>query len=260
MVVPGDFQPPAVHALAHAMNAALGNLGTTVSLRAPVLFGDADPMESLTALCADIDAGKVELLLILGTNPVYSAPADLAFEARLKKVPLRVHLGLHDDETAGLCHWHVPETHPLEAWSDGRSYDGTVTVLQPLIAPLYGGKSAHDVLIALSDSPDRTAHDVVKEHFAAAHPGANKASVEARFLRALHDGIASPAEPPAAAPPVKSLREAPARRRDPSPRAQPPASRATASSSCSAPIQRPCTTGASPATPGSRRSRARSPR
>src|SRR5207244_1045652 len=105
--------------------------------------GPADAVASLRALCDDIDAGKVELLLILGTNPVYGAPADLDFATRLKKVPLRVHLGLYDDETAGLCHWHVPEAHPLEAWSDGRAYDGTVTIIQPLIAPLYEGKTAH---------------------------------------------------------------------------------------------------------------------
>src|SRR5262249_2260166 len=106
---------------------------------------------------------------------------------------LRVHLGLYDDETAGLCHWHVPEAHPLEAWSDARSYDGTVTILQPLIAPLYGGKTAHDLLIPLSDRPERTPHDLVKQRFAPATT--DKSSIEAAFRRALHDGIAHRALP-----------------------------------------------------------------
>jgi molybdopterin-containing oxidoreductase family iron-sulfur binding subunit len=202
VVVPGDFQPPAVHALAHAINEALGNVGATVWVGKPALFGPADPVASLAALCQDMDAGKVETLLILGTNPVYGAPADLAFEAKLKKVPLRVHLGLHDDETAGLCHWHVPEAHSLEAWTDGRAYDGTVTIIQPLIAPLYGGKTAHEMLIALSDHPERTAHDAVQEHFARQSP-------ETTFARALHDGIAASAPPRLFAPQVRSLRDLP---------------------------------------------------
>ena len=90
-----------------------------------------------------MNAGNVSLLVILSANPVYSAPVDLKFADAMEKVALRVHLGLYEDETAALCHWHIPETHYLESWSDVRADDGTVTIIQPLIAPLYGGKSTH---------------------------------------------------------------------------------------------------------------------
>ena len=96
-----------------------------------------------------MNAGTVDFLLILGGNPVYTAPADLEFGAALQKVALRAHVGLYEDETAELCQWHVPEAHFLEAWSDVRSDDGTVTIVQPLIAPLYGGKSRHEVLVGV---------------------------------------------------------------------------------------------------------------
>ena len=86
-----------------------------------------------------MNAGSVDVLVIVGGNPVYTAPADLAFADALGKVPLRVHLSPHHDETSALCHWHIPEAHFLEAWSDARAYDGTVSIVQPLIAPLYGG-------------------------------------------------------------------------------------------------------------------------
>ena len=101
---------------------------------------EAEPVaqtESLRELVQDMDAGQVDLLLMVGGNPVYNAPADLVFGERLAKVPLRVHLALYDDETSALCHWHVPEAHYLESWSDARAYDGTVSIVQPLIAPLY---------------------------------------------------------------------------------------------------------------------------
>src|SRR5262249_58086980 len=107
-------------------------------------------LESLKELVADLNGGKVDLLLILGGNPVYTAPADLNFADALGKAQLRVHLSLNEDETSALCHWQVPEAHFLESWSDARGYDGTVSIVQPLIAPLYGGKSAHDLLAAMS--------------------------------------------------------------------------------------------------------------
>ena len=105
-----------------------------------------------------MSAGKVEVLVILGANPAYAAPADLGFAELLEsdKVPLRIHLGLYEDETAERCHWHLPEAHPLEAWSDARAADGTVSIVQPLIAPLYGGQSAHEVLAAFTSRPERS--------------------------------------------------------------------------------------------------------
>src|SRR5258708_25339195 len=105
-------------------------------------------------------AGRVEVLLVLGGTPAYSAPADLDFAAAMDKVKLRVHLGLYEDETAALSHWHIPQAHPLEAWSDARAFDGTATIMQPLIAPLYdSARSAHDVLAALGSPPDPRSRD-----------------------------------------------------------------------------------------------------
>src|SRR5213078_5414881 len=96
----------------------------------------------------DMNAGNVRLLVMLGGNPVYTAPVDLKFSDAMQKVALRVHLGMQQDETAAQAHWHISEAHYLEAWSDVRSDDGTATIMQPMIAPLYGSKSAHEVIAA----------------------------------------------------------------------------------------------------------------
>ena len=156
LVIAGDGQPPAVHALAHAMNQALGNVGKTVVYTEPVEAEPVDQLQSLRDLVADMNAGRVDALVIVGGNPVYTAPADLKLAEAMGKVPLRVHLSLYDDETSALCHWQIPEAHFLEAWSDARGYDGTVSIVQPLIAPLYDGKSAHELLAAMSDRPERS--------------------------------------------------------------------------------------------------------
>jgi len=129
LVVAGDQQPPPVHALAHAMNHALGSVGRTVTYTAPVEAQPVDHLESLGSLVRDMNAGKVEMLVILGGNPVYTAPADVRFADHLGKVALRLHLGLYEDETSARCHWHIPQAHDLESWSDARAYDGTVSLL-----------------------------------------------------------------------------------------------------------------------------------
>ena len=95
----------------------------------------------------------MDVLLILGGNPAYNAPVELGMRDRIKKAKLRIHHGLYEDETSEVCQWHLPETHFLETWSDARAFDGTVTIMQPLIAPLYGGRSAHELLTMLTDSP-----------------------------------------------------------------------------------------------------------
>ena len=120
---------------------------------------------------ADIEAGKVDVLLIIGGNPVLTAPADLEFAARLATVGFRVRLGLYDDETSHLCHWHLPETHYLEAWSDTRAYDGTVTIMQPLIAPLYEGHSAHEVVAFVTNGAEQSGYDIVRGHWQGRHGG-----------------------------------------------------------------------------------------
>ncbi len=138
-------------------------------------------------LVADMRGGKVDLLVILGGNPAYDAPADLDFADLLKsnKVPLRVHLGLYQNETADLCHWHVNQTHELEAWGDARAYDGTVSIIQPLIAPLYQGKSAHEFVALLSGQADATGYDLVRGYWQKQPSGGD---FEAFWRKSLHDG------------------------------------------------------------------------
>jgi len=186
LVLAGEQQSAAVHALAHAMNAALGNAGKTVFYTDPVEADPADQVASLSDLVKDLDAGAVDLLLILGGNPAYNAPVELGLRDRLKKATLRIHLGLQEDETSELCHWHLPMTHYLEAWSDCRAHDGTVTIMQPLIAPLYAGKSAHEVLAMLTDQPERSGYDIVKSYWNSHHTGAD---FEPWWRKAVHDGV-----------------------------------------------------------------------
>jgi MoCo/4Fe-4S cofactor protein with predicted Tat translocation signal len=187
VVIPGDHQPPVVHALAHAINQSLGNVGKTVFYTDPVDANPINQTESLKNLVADMRAGKVDLLLILGGNPAYDAPADLGFADALKntKIPLRIHHGLYQDETAELCHWHLNEAHYLEAWGDTRAYDGTISIVQPLIAPLYGGKSAYEVVAMLSGQPETSGHDLVQNYWRKQHPAAD---FDMFWRRSLHDG------------------------------------------------------------------------
>ncbi|HTS08274.1 MAG TPA: molybdopterin oxidoreductase, partial [Candidatus Eisenbacteria bacterium] len=187
IVLAGDNQPPAVHALAHAMNAQLGNVGKTVFYTDSVDANPINQTESLKELVADMQGGKVDLLIILGGNPVYDAPADLNFADVLKngKTPIRVHHGLYQDETAELCQWHVPATHELESWGDARAYDGTVSIIQPLIAPLYNGKSAIEFFGMLSGQSDATGYELVRSYWQKQHPGAD---FEQFWRKSLHDG------------------------------------------------------------------------
>ena len=187
VIIAGDHQPPVVHAFAHAMNQALGNVGKTVIYSEPV---DANPVkrtDSIKDLVADMRAGKVDMLFIMGGNPAYDAPADLAFADALKNtnIPMRVHLGLYQDETAELCQWHVNEAHYLESWGDTRAYDGTVSIVQPLIAPLYGGKSAYELTALLAGQAEATGHEVVQGYWKKQHSGAD---FDAFWRKSLHDG------------------------------------------------------------------------
>jgi molybdopterin-containing oxidoreductase family iron-sulfur binding subunit len=199
VVVAGHYQPASVHALAQAMNQSLGNVGTTVAYGASIDVS-AGHSGSLNELVSAMDAGQVELLVISGLNPVYSAPADLKFAEKLRKVPLIVYHGLHVDETALLSHWNVADTHPLESWGDARAYDGTVTIIQPLIAPLYEGRSIYEVIGSFSSQPDRRGYQIVKDYWTRAFAGGAGWTIRAAggqpfkdaetfWRRALHDGL-----------------------------------------------------------------------
>jgi len=199
IVIVGDHQPPSVHALAHEINSHLGNIGKTVFYTDPIDANPINQTESLKDLVADIHGGKVDLLIILGGNPAYEAPADLDFVNVLKngKVPLRVHLGLYQNETAELCQWHVNQAHELEGWGDACAYDGTVSIVQPLIAPLYGGKSALEFVALLTGQADATGYDLVRAYWQKQHRGAD---FEQFWRKSLHDGwidgTASPTQSP----------------------------------------------------------------
>ena len=185
LVVAGDNQAPVVHALAHAINAALGNAGQTVVYIDPLSPGsEKTQVEQFKELIGDIDGGRVKMLVVLGGNPVYNSPADLKLSAdRMNKIALRVHLGLHQDETAELCHWHVHAKHYFEGWSDGRAFDGTATIVQPIIAPLYDGKNAHEVVqLFFKEGFDKKDSDIVKAYWQTATitPAAGKAAEPAK--------------------------------------------------------------------------------
>jgi len=188
LVVAGEQQSAAVHALAHAINASLGNVGTTLYYTEPVEAEPTGYLESLRELCAEMDGGKVDLLLILGGNPVYDAPHDFDFAAKMKRVSTSIHLSPYFDETSAYCLWHVSESHYLEAWSDARAYDGTASIIQPLIAPLYYTKSAHDVVAAFSDKPGMPPYDVVRAYWTAASAHL-ETSVDAGWRKWLNDGV-----------------------------------------------------------------------
>src|SRR5687767_9543016 len=165
LVIAGEGQPPSVHVLAHAINEALGNVGATVTYTQTAEARPMNQLAGLRELVGEMNAGTVSFVLILGANPVYSAPADVKFVDALDKVPLRAHVGLYQDETAARCHWHIPEAHFLETWSDVRGDDGTATIVQPLIAPLYGGRSLHEIVSAFGEGGVRSAYDLVREYW-----------------------------------------------------------------------------------------------
>jgi len=225
-VVAGEHQPAVVHALARAMNETLGNVGATVTYVAPFVESPADGAASLAALVGDMRAGKVDALFILGANPVFTAPEDLKFAEALDKVATRIHLGLYHDETADLSHWHIPEAHFLESWGDVRAFDGTVSLIQPLVAPIYDGRTAIEIVAALNGTPGQSAMDLVKAHWTTAFTaqaatlrnrhGQAFANAESFWRNALHDGFVAgtsvlagataPAAPAAAAAPAPAVK------------------------------------------------------
>jgi MoCo/4Fe-4S cofactor protein with predicted Tat translocation signal len=191
-VIPGLYQDASVASLAAAINSALGNTGKTVLVAGESAIPLAsDQLAGFKALVADLNAGKVDWLVMLNTNPIYDAPADLEFAAAFEKAfpafnssGVAVHVGSHVNETGLISHWHIPTAHYLESWSDARSYDGTVSIVQPLIDPLYGGKSAHDIFQTLLEEPALSAYEAVR---VTARP-LIKGDFEVGWRKALHQG------------------------------------------------------------------------
>jgi MoCo/4Fe-4S cofactor protein with predicted Tat translocation signal len=166
VVIAGAEQAAVLHVLAHAMNHVLENNGKTVTYSDVPEVSLANKFESLKSLVSDMKSGAVDLLIILGGNPVYSTPQDVNFSDALVKVKLSVRLGQYEDETSVRCTWHIPESHFLEAWSDTRAFDGTATIAQPLIAPLYSTtKSSHELLDEFMGKSGRRGYDIVTEYW-----------------------------------------------------------------------------------------------
>jgi len=228
LVVAGPTVSPAGRALAFALTQRLNPGGGPLAFIEPVERGPLDHGASIAALTDAMRAGAVDTLLILDANPAYDAPADLEFATLLKRVPLSAHLGLYRDETARAAGWHLPMAHTYEAWSDARAHDGTASIVQPLIAPLYGGRSAHEILAVLAGADTRDGHALVRATWLGpgTHPRRNppgpgagdaagadaERAWRASLRRGIVDGSAAPAVtvPAARVPPPPAGAAAPA--------------------------------------------------
>ena len=185
VVLAGETQPPEVHALAMALNQRLESLGGAVSLLDTGREARPSQEDALADLAEDMNAGTVDAVIMMGVNPVYDAPAALNVADGLKRVDETIHVGLHVDETARASRWHLPAAHYLETWGDGRSHDGTLSVVQPLIAPLYDdAKSYAEVLNVLATGIDAAGYDLVRNEWR----GRVSGGFEDEWRRALHDG------------------------------------------------------------------------
>jgi molybdopterin-containing oxidoreductase family iron-sulfur binding subunit len=186
VVIAGPTQPPFVHALVHAINDKLRNTGKTVVYTEPAEVQVTEQAASLRELVQEMQSGTVDTLVMLETNPSYSAPSDLEFSKHLSKVPVRIIHSLFYDETAAGCDWHVPRHHFLEMWGDVRAYDGTVSIIQPLIVPLYQTKSPHEFLSIFLDHPSRSNYALVRDFWQQQHKDAD---FEDYWTSCLTEGI-----------------------------------------------------------------------
>ncbi|WP_223743302.1 TAT-variant-translocated molybdopterin oxidoreductase [Corallococcus sp. AS-1-12] len=183
-VTVGPRQPPLVHALAFALDEALGN---TPRLLEPVALPDGDP-EALNSLLGELSDGRVDTLIITAWNPAWTAAVDSDFTRRLERVPFRLYHGLHEDETAARCPTFVPATHPFESWRDGQAPDGTASVLQPLIAPLFpGAVSEAELLSVFAGLESQSPYDLLKSLWR--ERSNSPPDFEARWEEWLADGV-----------------------------------------------------------------------
>ncbi len=194
LVLAGEGQPPLVHRIARRINEECGNVGSTVTYHAPTAASPDLSASSLAALADAMHAGQVELLVQIGGNPAYNAPADLDFAGAMGKVKRHIHHGLFYNETAQRCQWHLPLAHYLESWGDALAFDGTPSIIQPLIEPLYEGRTAYQLLDALIfEQTARSAYDIVRRHWEGAQEGME---AEKTWRKMVHNGFAPPAPVP----------------------------------------------------------------
>ena len=190
LIVAGDRQPAAVHAAVCALNTHLGNTGSTVSYY-ETKDAAVSNAGSLASLVSAMKAGTVQTLVVLGGNPVFDAPADLDFAAAMEKVPHSIALGHTVDETSSKAEWHIPHAHYLESWGDARAVGGTLSVVQPLILPLFGGKTTSEVLGLMVGDKDRPGYDIVRDTWKAI---IGEAEFDKKWNRVLHDGLLAGSE------------------------------------------------------------------
>jgi molybdopterin-containing oxidoreductase family iron-sulfur binding subunit len=203
VVTAGCHLPPDVQAVALAINAQLGAIGNTMVLR-PVLEPERPThADAIKQLGQDLQQQfAVQTLLILGGNPAYDAPADLEFAKNLAQIPHTIHLSLYRNETSVACLWNVPKAHYLESWGDARAYDGTVSVQQPLIEPLFGGVTPTELLAMLCGEQVVAGQQIVRNTIGGLL-GAN--NNEKAYRKVLHDGILEGSALPAVTPTVKAV-------------------------------------------------------
>ncbi|HYT66647.1 MAG TPA: 4Fe-4S dicluster domain-containing protein [Vicinamibacterales bacterium] len=163
LIVAGPYLPERARALAHQINLALGNIGRTIWFSRSPLLGAGDERHSLARLVDALRAGHVDTLICVGGNPSYATPGALGVASLIRRVPQTVYLGLYENETARDCQWMVPAAHFLESWSDARAYDGTLSIVQPLIEPLAGGKTSAELLSLLLGMPDAHPYDLLRQ-------------------------------------------------------------------------------------------------
>ena len=198
LVVVGPRQPAVVHALAHQINQALGANGQTVAFTSAARPDRVDAgVEGLRTLTGAMNAGQVSAIIIVSGNPAYTAPADLQFASALAKVATSIHLGMQVNETAAAAKWHLPEAHYLEAWGDTRTTAGVAAIQQPMIEPLYGGKSAIELIAQLAGSAEKSGLQIVKNYWSAQLPAAGR---ENAWRKALNDGVVAMAPAAAVSP------------------------------------------------------------
>ncbi len=206
LVHAGREQPAEVHLLTDAINGALGAFGSTVRLIAPVEAGGGAKQQSLAELADDMGAGKVDTLLMLGANPVYDAPADLDFAARLRQVRFSVALTLYADETARAATWRIPAAHEYEAWNDARAFDGTVTIQQPQVRPLYGGHSPQQVLAILLGQTTPDDYTLLRDYWRQRATHESRGDFATFWHEALRTGVvADTAAPPLSLTPAANV-------------------------------------------------------
>ncbi|MBS0241822.1 MAG: 4Fe-4S dicluster domain-containing protein, partial [Proteobacteria bacterium] len=198
LVTVGEAQPPEIHVIGHWINQKLGTFGRTVELIQPIEADPVDHSQSISELAADMAAGHVDTLVMVGGNPVYDAPADVEFGRHLANVSLSIRLGQHWDETSARAGWHVPARHDLESWGDAVSVDGVTSLIQPLIRPLYGGFEPNEIIDALAGRNSRSGHDMLRAFWQAR---ANPPDMDAWWRTTLGKGFVAGTGPSKVAPP-----------------------------------------------------------